>query len=107
MARRSPAILQAREQREAEQLGDAILWDLHGTFEHAPDYVARDWPGLYVIGLHESAWSLFDLGDPPETETNMWVYVGKSERSLATRTIKTHLGVTWGCTGRSSFRRTL
>jgi GIY-YIG catalytic domain-containing protein len=60
-----------------------------------------------VIGLHESAWSQFDLGDPPDTDTNLWVYVGKSERSLATRTVKTHLGFTWGCTGRSSFRRTL
>ena len=33
--------------------------------------------------------------------------VGKSEDSIANRTVKTHFGFGWGCTGRSTFRRTL
>jgi hypothetical protein len=59
-------------------------------------------PGLYAIHAGGAAWRELGLGEPPDERP---LYVGKAERSLASRDVATHF--TSGRTGSSTLRRTL
>jgi GIY-YIG catalytic domain len=61
-----------------------------------------DRPGLYAIYGRPSVWRDLRLGDPPDERP---LYVGKAERSLVSRDLKTHFAT--GRTGQSSPRRSL
>lgn len=59
-------------------------------------------PGLYAVSGATDAWHALGLGDPPDARP---LYVGKSERSLASRDVRTHFET--GKTGSSTLRRSL
>ena len=59
-------------------------------------------PGLYAVHGGASVWRLLGLGDPPDDRP---LYVGKAERSLADRDVRTHFST--GKTGSSTLRRSL
>lgn len=59
-------------------------------------------PGLYAIHAGPGAWTELGLGDPPDDRP---LYVGKAERSLASRDLGTHFAT--GRTGQSTLRRSL
>ncbi|MEO6629354.1 MAG: GIY-YIG nuclease family protein [Aquihabitans sp.] len=59
-------------------------------------------PGLYAVHGDPSVWERLGLGDPPNDRP---LYVGKAERSLADRDVRTHFST--GKTGSSTLRRSL
>lgn len=59
-------------------------------------------PGLYAVHGDPSVWQRLALGDPPDDRP---LYVGKAERSLADRDVRTHFST--GKTGWSTLRRSL
>lgn len=59
-------------------------------------------PGLYAVHADSSVWRNLGLGDPPDDRP---LYVGKAERSLAERDVRTHFST--GRTGSSTLRRSL
>ncbi len=59
-------------------------------------------PGLYAVHGDRSVWQQLDVGSPPDERP---LYVGKAEKSLATRDVRTHF--TSGKTGSSTLRRSL
>lgn len=61
-----------------------------------------DAPGLYAVHGGPSVWQQLGLGDPPDDRP---LYVGKAERSLADRDVRTHFST--GKTGSSTLRRSL
>jgi hypothetical protein len=58
--------------------------------------------GLYAVHGDPAVWRRLRLGDPPDDRP---LYVGKSERSLANRDVRTHFST--GKTGSSTLRRSL
>lgn len=65
-------------------------------------------PGLYAVYGSAAVWQTLTLGAPPDDRP---LYVGKAERSLASRDVGTHFGFAAGggnsITGSSTLRRTL
>jgi hypothetical protein len=65
-------------------------------------------PGLYAVYGSLEVWRTLTLGDPPDTRP---LYVGKAERSLASRDVGTHFGFAIGggnsITGSSTLRRSI
>lgn len=61
-----------------------------------------DVAGLYAVHADPMVWQRLGLGGPPDDRP---LYVGKAERSLASRDVNTHFGT--GKTGSSTVRRTL
>lgn len=59
-------------------------------------------PGLYAISGSPATWALLGLGEPPDGRP---LYVGKAERRLVGRDVRTHFAT--GKTGWSTARRTL
>lgn len=59
-------------------------------------------PGLYAVHGGPSVWQELGLGEPPDDRP---LYVGKAERSLADREVRTHFST--GKTGSSTLRRSL
>jgi hypothetical protein len=59
-------------------------------------------PGLYAVHAHPHHWLELGLSDPPDDRP---LYVGKSEKSLASRDLRTHFAT--GRTGSSTLRRSL
>lgn len=59
-------------------------------------------PGLYAVHGSSQVWSDLGLGDPPDDRP---LYVGKAEKSLASRDVRTHFST--GSTGSSTLRRSL
>ncbi|CAN5520866.1 hypothetical protein BH24ACT4_BH24ACT4_04440 [soil metagenome] len=59
-------------------------------------------PGLYAFHAGAPAWNQLGLGEPPDDRP---LYVGKSERSMASRDVGTHFAS--GKTGSSTLRRSL
>lgn len=59
-------------------------------------------PGLYAIHGAPTVWLQLGLGPPPDGRP---LYVGKAERSLANRDVRTHFST--GKTGSSTLRRSL
>lgn len=59
-------------------------------------------PGLYAVHGDADVWRELGLGDPPDDRP---LYVGKAERSLAARDVRTHFCT--GKTGWSTLRRSL
>lgn len=59
-------------------------------------------PGLYAVRGSAWVWRELGLGDPPGVRP---LYVGKAERSLVSRDVKTHFGT--GKTGQSTLRRSV
>lgn len=57
-------------------------------------------PGLYAVHGDADVWRELGLGEPPDDRP---LYVGKAERSLIVRDVKTHFGD--GRTGASTLRR--
>ncbi len=87
-----------------EELIDAALRSLdhpRWTIEAAVREVASV-PGLYAVHGEAKVWRELGLGDPPDDRP---LYVGKAERSLASRDVRTHFAT--GKTGSSTLRRTL
>lgn len=65
-------------------------------------------PGLYAAYGSADVWRVLGLGDPPDPRP---LYVGKAERSLSSRDVRTHFGFGGGAgnsiTGSSTLRRSL
>lgn len=59
-------------------------------------------PGLYAVHGEAAVWQELGLGEPPDARP---LYVGKAERSLASRDVNTHFST--GKTGSSTLRRSL
>lgn len=59
-------------------------------------------PGLYAVHADPPVWRSLGLGAPPDERP---LYVGKAERSLADRDVRTHFST--GRTGSSTLRRSL
>ena len=59
-------------------------------------------PGLYAVHGSASTWRALGLGDPPDERP---LYVGKAEKSLASRDVRTHFST--GKTGSSTLRRSV
>lgn len=59
-------------------------------------------PGLYAVHGDASVWQELGLGEPTDARP---LYVGKAERSLASRDVNTHFAT--GKTGSSTLRRSL
>ena len=59
-------------------------------------------PGLYAVHGNTAVWHQLGLGDPTDARP---LYVGKAERSLASRDVNTHFST--GKTGSSTLRRSL
>ena len=59
-------------------------------------------PGLYAVHADDAAWTEAGLAEPPDERP---LYVGKAERSLASRDVETHFAS--GRTGSSTLRRSL
>jgi len=99
---RHPPRTFALVEAELEELTGAALAALVGP--GAPVGVAQvpPAPGLYAVHGDEVTWRELGLGEPPDERP---LYVGKAERSLAGRDIRTHFAT--GKTGSSTLRRTL
>lgn len=65
-------------------------------------------PGLYAVYGAPDVWHLLSLGAPPDGRP---LYVGKAERSLSSRDVRTHFGYAdqgrTSITGSSTLRRSL
>lgn len=65
-------------------------------------------PGLYAVYGSASVWRVLGLGEPPDGRP---LYVGKAERSLSSRDVRTHFGFGGAArnsiTGSSTLRRSL
>lgn len=65
-------------------------------------------PGLYAVYGTSDVWQLLSLGAPPDGRP---LYVGKAERSLSSRDVRTHFGYAGqgqtSITGYSTLRRSL
>lgn len=61
-----------------------------------------DTPGLYAVHGGADVWAILGLGAPPDGRP---LYLGKAERSLAGRDVRTHFAT--GKTGSSTLRRSL
>jgi hypothetical protein len=59
-------------------------------------------PGLYAVHGEVAVWQELGLGEPADARP---LYVGKAERSLASRDVNTHFST--GKTGSSTLRRSL
>ncbi len=87
------------EGRQDVQGARGALADPGCSLADAPEYVPNA-PGLYAIHGGTEPWRALRLGEPPDTRP---LYVGKAERSLVSRDLRTHFGA--GRTGSSTIRR--
>jgi hypothetical protein len=108
MAGHSQSHRARREVAERQARANVVVEWFEGSWLPVHEYMvsAASGPGLYGVWLPRKAWDEMGLRQPPRVDGG-WVYVGKAERSVNSRALKTHMGYSFGCTGRSSFRRTL
>lgn len=74
------------------------------TIPDAPDHIPHA-PGLYAVHAEPATWRALGL---EERDSQIPLYVGKSEDDLVTRDLKTHFAIGWGnrsTTGSSTVRR--
>lgn len=74
----------------------------HGRSFGVASASVPDAPGLYAVHAGADVWAILGLGVPPDGRP---LYLGKAERSLAGRDVRTHFMT--GKTGSSTLRRSL